>query len=649
MMKPLRKRNLFFSVLIVACVVLLYGILAAINTHTPMIVCKNGTGVLTGTESSMSLLAGEWLCYPDAPTMEELEHLNGHPIDVMHIGIMEGSTYRIQLRADQTDDLCFMLPRSRGSQVWIDGNAVAPQGESISSQDVFSLSDYANPKAQQIDFVLRIPVSGYFYSGYQGVVFGSRDSLESIDQIRYFIEVLCLGLYITLGLVCLVLFLQKTSERYILYLVFFTLLTAYRFMNFSEHFSSYPLFSMGSDFYRLFFFMRYTLCRAFVLPGHSGKKNSLDMLMIGMIVCEVAAYLFLPAHFAQLSTNINLIVLALEGILIVKGLLENRQGVRILLAGWSMYTGMEVFYRLLHIGIIPQGIVDVLIRPTQYAHVAYLIAFAAAVFGKFASKFSEAEEMAVSLEQKVLEQTQELREKNQRIIEEQNQRQQFMTDIVHNLRNPLFALGGYMELLESQMEQPTVEQKKYVDLIEDKLSYLNRMVDDMLLSNRLEHGKIRFHFIRLELSAFLRSVVMGNKRLEQCRQVLITCPELYLDADSFRLHQALDNLLDNAVIHGGCSSMEITAYQEESTIHLTIRDDGKGMTEEQVARAFDRYYTSGQKNSTGLGLAITAAIIREHGGQVALNSSPGEGVTLNIALPVERHETDEAFDEMKEA
>ena len=641
MMKTIKKRNLFFSVLIVACIVLLYGILAAINTHTPMIVCKNGTGVLTGTESSMSLLAGEWICYPNAPTMEELEHLNGHPIDVMHIGIMEGSTYRIQLRADQTDDLCFMLPRSRGSQVWIDGNAVAPQGESISSQDVFSLSDYANPKAQQIDFVLRIPVSGYFYSGYQGVVFGSRASLESIDQIRYFIEVLCLGLYITLGLVCLVLFLQKTSERYILYLVFFTLLTAYRFMNFSEHFSSYPLFSMGSDFYRLFFFMRYTLCRAFVLPGRSGKKNSLDMLMIGMIVCEVAAYLFLPVYFAQLSTNINLIALAFEGILIAKGLFESRQGVRILLAGWSMYTGMEIFYRLLHTGVIPQGIVDVLIRPTQYAHVAYLIAFAAAVFGKFASKFSEAEDMAVSLEQKVLEQTQELREKNQRIIEEQNQRQQFMTDIVHNLRNPLFALGGYMELLESQMDQPTAEQQKYVNLIEDKLAYVNRMVDDMLLSNRLEHGKIRFHFIRLELNTFLKDVVKGNKHLEQCSQIAISCPMLYLDADGFRLHQALDNILDNAVIHGQCTALHIAAQQETDQICLTIQDNGSGMSADQMKRAFDRYYTSGQKSSSGLGLAIAAAIIHEHRGFISIDSQLGTGTTIRISLPVERISPDE--------
>lgn len=257
--------------------------------------------------------------------------------------------------------------------------------------------------------------------------------------------------------------------------------------------------------------------------------------------------------------------------------------------------------------------------------------------------------MTISLEQKVLEQTQELREKNQRIIEEQHQRQQFMTDVVHNLRNPLFALGGYMELLESQMDQPTAEQQKYVGLIEDKLAYVNRMVDDMLLANRLEHGKIRFHFIQLELSAFLRSVVMGNKRLEQCGQVHISCPELYLAADSFRLHQALDNLLDNAVIHGGCTSMEITACQKESIIHLTICDNGKGMTEEQVARAFDRYYTSGQKNSTGLGLAITAAIIRGHGGQITLDSTPGEGVIIHIALPVESHETDETFDEMKEA
>lgn len=534
-----------------------------------------------------------------------------------------------------------MLPRSRGSHIWIDGNAVASQGESISSQDVFSLSDYINPNKRLHDFVLQIPVSGYFYSGYQGVVFGSRTHLEFIDQIRYFVEVLCLGLYLTLGIVCLVLFLQKRSERYILYLVFFTLLTAYRFMNFSEHFSSYPLFSMGSDFYRLFFFMRYTLCRAFVLPKRSRKKNRLDMLMIGMIVCEVTAYLFLPAHFAQLSTNINLIALAIEGILIAKGLLENRQGMRILLAGRSIYTGIEVFYRLLHIGIIPQSIVDVLIRPTQYAHVAYLIAFAAAVFGKFASKFSEAEDMAVSLEQKVLEQTQELREKNQRIIEEQNQRQQFMTDIVHNLRNPLFALGGYMELLESQMDDPTAEQKKYVDLIENKLLYLNRMVDDMLLSNRLEHGKIKFHFIRLELSTFLRDVVKGNKHLEQCKQVDISCPTLHLDTDGFRLHQALDNILDNAVIHGQCTALHIAAQQENDQIYLTIQDNGSGMSADQVKRAFDRYYTSGQKSSSGLGLAIAAAIIHEHRGTISIDSQSGIGTTIHISLPVERISPDE--------
>jgi len=629
------KRSIFFAVLIIAAVIVLYGTLAFINIRTPMIACVDACGDLEHAHPSMSLISGDWLYYPGAPDAEMLPSLSGKMADVMRMGVMEGNTYRLELHADAETDLCFMLPRSRGSQVWIDGKEILSESGAISSQDVFSFLDYLNPHALTHDFVLRIPVSRYFYSGYQGVVVGSRDRLQSIDQIRYFIEVLCLGLYITLGLICLLLFLQKTSEKYILYLVLFTLLTAYRFMNYSEHFSSYALFQFGSDFFRLFFFIRYVLCRAFVIPRQTGKTLFLDRLIILTTFSELIAYVFFPNRFASFSANVNLFALALEGMLIAQGLSQNRQGVRILLAGWSMYLGMEVFYRLLHIGVIPQGIVDVLIRPTQYAHVAYLIAFAAAVFGKFAGKFSEAEDMAISLEQKVLEQTQELREKNQRIIEEQNQRQQFMTDIVHNLRNPLFALGGYMELLESQMDQPTAEQKKYVDLIEDKLSYVNRMVDDMLLSNRLEHGKIRFHFIRLELSAFLRDVVNGNKRLEQCSSVRIDCPELYLDADGFRLHQALDNLLDNAVIHGGSTCLDISVHSEENNICLILRDNGKGMTQEQISRAFDRYYTSGQKNSTGLGLAIAAAIIREHRGTISLESEIEKGVTVYITLPAE--------------
>lgn len=636
------SRNAAFAAAILALVVLLYGALALVNAHTPSLVCADGRLDVSAADASaanagMSLLSGQWLCYPGAPGLAELAALQPRTVDIMRIGNMEGNTFRLQLGGEALGGLCFMLPRARGSQVYIDGREVLPDsGEAISSRDVFAFGDVLDGSRVWHDFVLRIPVSEYFYSGYQGVVLGAREHLARIDQIRYFIEVLCLGLYVALGLVCTVLFLQKTSERYILYLVFFTLLTAYRFMNFSEHFSSYAFFQDSLQFYRFFFFMRYILCRAFVFHRGEQRVCWTDAAVGCMVVCELAAYFFLPGRFASLSVNLNLLSLVLEGVLIVKGLALGRQGMRILLTGWGLFAGMELFYRLLHIGVIPQGIVDVMIRPTQYGHVAYLIAFAAAVFGRFARKFSEAEEMAVSLEQKVAEQTLELREKNQRIVDEQNQRERFMIDIVHNLRNPLFALGGYMELLEAQTASPTQEQEKYMRLIDDKLNYVNRMVDDMLLVNRLENGKISFHFVRLELGAFLRDVAAGNKLLEQCEEVAVFCPTLYVDADGFRLHQAIDNLLDNAVIHGGCTRLRIDAQRRGDLVTVTIADNGKGMSEEQLARAFDRYYTSGKKNSTGLGLSIAAAIIREHRGEIRLDSAPGQGVTATLTLPCAR-------------
>jgi len=637
-MKPVHRRthNLLFAAVILAAALFLYAGLAGINLYTAKFVCTAGVADLGTEVAEMSLLAGEWMCYPGAPVPDELEGMQGRMVNAMRIGTMEGNTYRIVLRGQALFDLHFMLPRSRGSQIWVDGRQVNAPGGAISSQNVFAFADYLDLTMQEHDFVLRVPVSGYFYSGYQGVVIGGQQALESINTIRYFVEVFCLGLYMALVLVCLMLFLQKTSETYILSLGFFTLLTAYRFLNYSEYFSAYPVFRIGTDFFRMFFFMRYTLCRVFVPQTCKGKNEAADWIMLGMAAVCCAAYLFAPGHFVSLSTEFNLLALVLEAILIVRGVAEGRQGGRVLLVGWSVYTGMEVFYRLLHIGVIAQGMVDVLIRPTQYAHMAYLVAFAAAVLGKFAGKFSEAEEMTVSLEQKVLEQTQELREKNERIIEEQNQRQQFLTDIVHNLRNPLFALGGYMELLQGCMREPSGEEQKYLGLIENKLDYLNRMVDDMLLFNRLENGKISFHFVRLELSAFLRDVVSGNKLLEGCQSIEVNCPELYVEADGFRLQQALSNILDNAVIHGHCTLLKISVHQENEHVCLTIQDNGTGMTKEQLSRAFDRYYTSGQKSSSGLGLSIAAAIIHEHQGSILLDSQLGDGVRAEVILPTKR-------------
>lgn len=634
-MRILRYRNAIFTALLVAGVLALYGALALYNIYTPLIVCDGGAADVPARDGRMTLVAGDWLCRPGVLSPEEMRDGSAQIRDVMHMGDMEGHTYAISLSGEGLADLCVMLPRPRGSRLFIDGREVLPErGGLIASQDVFSLAAYMDAARAAHEFVLQVPVSGYFYSGYQGVVLGGRRELERIDEIRYMVEVMCLGLYLTLGLMCVSLFLQKRSERYILLLVLYTLVTAYRFMNYSEHFTGVLILEGYPDAFRLFFFLRYVLCRVFV---PSGRRRVDDFAMITLTAVTTATFFFTPQWFVTVADKANFFAMILEGVLIVRGLAAKRQGTRILLAGWGVYTGMELFYRLLHCGFVAQGIVDVLIRPTQYAHVAYLIAFSSAIFGKFASKFSEAEAMTGLLEQKVGEQTRELREKSAHIIRVQEQRQKFLTDVVHNIRNPLFALGGYFELLEDELSAPTEQQRRYIDLINSKLSYVNRMVADMLLIDRLENDKISFHFVNVELSAFLRSVAAENKLAAQC-EVTVECDPLSISADGHRLHQAVDNLLDNAVLHGQATKIAVSARTEDEKAVIEIRDNGRGMTQEQLSHAFERYATSGAKNSVGLGLSIVQEIIRQHHGTVTLESVVGQGTCARICLPAE-HET----------
>lgn len=482
---------------------------------------------------------------------------------------------------------------------------------------------------QTHELVLQVPVSGYFYSGYQGIVLGEKARLLAIDRMRYMVELICLGLYAALGVICLSLFLQKTSERYILLLVVFTAVTAYRFMSYSEHLSRLLRETGRPDIYRLFFFLRYVLCRVFV-PAE--KRGLSDKLMALLAFAGTGVFILFPEGFVTGVDKLNLAAMLLEGVLIVRGLRAERQGARILLVGWGIYTGMELFYRALRGGWIAQGIVDVLIRPTQYAHVVYLLAFSGAILGKFAAKFKEAESMKVQLEQKVSEQTSELRKKNMRILEEQERRQRFLTDIMHNLRNPLFALGGYVELLEDQMPEQTPQQRTYIELINGKLAYVNRLVADMLLADRLENGRIEFHCVALAFPAFLERIVSENKLLEHV-DVHMSCPEMQVYGDGLRLHQAIDNVLDNAALHGNCTRLDIEVVRERDTVSMVFSDNGAGMSAEMLAHAFERYRSGGGKNSAGLGLSIALEIVRRHGGTLELQSEPGAGTAAKICLP----------------
>ncbi|MDF2592576.1 MAG: two-component sensor kinase, involved in phosphate sensing, partial [Clostridia bacterium] len=289
--------------------------------------------------------------------------------------------------------------------------------------------------------------------------------------------------------------------------------------------------------------------------------------------------------------------------------------------------------------LIPQGVVDVQIFPAQYFRFFYLVAFAIATCKKFALKFSEADILSGNLERQVNEKTKELRASQESLISLQQKRQQFMTDMVHNLRSPLFALGGYVDLFRDKGESLTVEQEKYIDLIDRKIRYVGRMVDDMFLITRLEEGKIQFYFAEFEAAAFLEGALQDAKAKSVDKGVQVVCLHklegIIINGDPFRLRQALDNILDNAIRYSSEGSLVTIQGNLDSydRVRISVTDTGSGIPEDKQAQLFKRYISRGEGGQTGLGLAIADYIVKEHQGSISVDSEQGKGSTFTIVLP----------------
>ena len=261
---------------------------------------------------------------------------------------------------------------------------------------------------------------------------------------------------------------------------------------------------------------------------------------------------------------------------------------------------------------------------------------------KFSRKFSQSDILTAQLEQRVAERTQVLADTNRQLLDPQQKRQRFMTDIVHNLRSPLFVIEGYLDFLSDERGNLTPSGEKYLTLATEKLGYLERMVDDLFFISRLEDGQIKFHFTQFQLEELLRDAVQDAavKAEEKHITPILRCPPILMVGDQFHLRQALDNLLDNSIRHSPAgSSIQVSAAVQGDTVCIEIQDWGDGISAEQLPHIFERYSSKGSSGSTGLGLSICREIVQHHGGKILVRSTLGEGSTFILQLPLEPADT----------
>lgn len=217
---------------------------------------------------------------------------------------------------------------------------------------------------------------------------------------------------------------------------------------------------------------------------------------------------------------------------------------------------------------------------------------------------------------------------------------EFLATAAHELRSPMSSILGFSELLlQRQFEEE--RRRELLGIIHDQARQLTNLINELLDLARIEAGGRRdFNIKRQPLLPVVESTIVAflppQDRDPVQWEFSATLPEVAIDAE--KLRQALTNLLSNAYKYS--ASGAVVSLQVEQTlggIVISVRDRGIGMTREEVAHMFERFYrgTEARKvGGTGLGLSIVKEIVELHGGRVEIDSEHGVGTTVSIVLPV---------------
>ncbi|MFN8167833.1 MAG: HAMP domain-containing sensor histidine kinase [Candidatus Nanopelagicales bacterium] len=217
----------------------------------------------------------------------------------------------------------------------------------------------------------------------------------------------------------------------------------------------------------------------------------------------------------------------------------------------------------------------------------------------------------------------------------------FVADASHELRTPLTTIRGYAELTRSGAIGDDEARTRAVARIEEEAARMGALVDDLLLLARLDQHR-PLDDAEVDLVALVAAAADALRAAAPDREVTVTgVRTAVVTGDAARLRQVLDNLATNARLHtaaGTPVSFGVEVVEDRALV--SVSDAGPGMTAEEVARAFERFYrgdpsrTRATGGGTGLGLSIAQAIVAAQGGELALVSSPSAGTTVTVALPL---------------
>ena len=217
--------------------------------------------------------------------------------------------------------------------------------------------------------------------------------------------------------------------------------------------------------------------------------------------------------------------------------------------------------------------------------------------------------------------------------------------VAHEIKNPLASISIYLQLMEKMMEKngsmTSEEARKYLDVVEEEVERINRIAVDFLFAVK----PMKVNLTACSMNDIVRKTVnvagpeLKEKGIRLLMHLATSLPKVF--ADPALIEQSLLNLVKNAMQampedrKDPC--VTISTYMESDMVKLSVQDNGCGMTEDQMSKIFEPYYTT-KSSGTGLGLTVLFKIMKQHGGDVTVHSVYGEESEFILQVPVPQNE-----------
>ncbi|MGM9615309.1 MAG: sensor histidine kinase [Oscillospiraceae bacterium] len=223
------------------------------------------------------------------------------------------------------------------------------------------------------------------------------------------------------------------------------------------------------------------------------------------------------------------------------------------------------------------------------------------------------------------------------------QQVRFVDDASHELRTPIAVIGGYADLLDRWGQKDEQVLKESIRAIKTETEHMKTLVEQLLFLARGDAGRQPMQKKRLDMTSLLREVWEESRMIDPAHEyVFQEGGPVYVQGDEAMLKQAIRILTDNAVKYSPEGSrITLRAYAEANEVCVDVQDNGIGVSREDAARMFDRFYRAdaarnSETGGSGLGLSIARWIVERHGGSFRVLSYEEVGTRITIALPADR-------------